>query len=78
MVQWRRKANEFATLRLECQTEEPAMWMNVLPCDQPAVHGNDFELIPMVTMESRHSIDGPTGRDFSSMYIVRELWGPEV
>jgi len=51
------------------------MWRNVLPCDQPAVHGNDSELIPTVTMESRHSADGPTGRDFSSIYIVRELWG---
>ena len=75
MVRWRRQANEFATLRLECQTEEPAMWRNVLPCDQPAVHGNDSELIPTVTMESRHSIDGTTGCEFSSIYIVGELWG---
>jgi len=29
-----------------------------------------LELIPTVTMESRHSVDGPT-----STYIVRELWG---
>jgi len=60
--------------------EEPAMWRNVFPCDQPAVQGNDFELIPTVTIESRHSVDGPTGRDFVSIYrpIVRELWGPEV
>jgi len=36
------------------------------------------ELIPTVTMESRHSVDGPTGCDFSSIDIVRELWGPEV
>ena len=49
------------------------MWMNVLQCDQPAVHGNDIELIPMVTMESRHFVDGPTGHDFSSIYIVRVM-----
>jgi len=78
MVRWRRFANEFATSRLERQTEEPAMWRNVVPCDQPAVQGNDSELIPTVTMESRHSVDGPTSRDFSPIYIVRELWGPEV
>jgi len=29
-------------------------------------------------MESRHSVDGSTGRDFSSTYIVGKLWGPEV
>jgi len=54
------------------------MWRNVVPCDQPAGQGNDFELIPTVTMESRHSVDGPTCRDFTSIYIVRELRGPEV
>ena len=26
-------------------------------------------------MESEHSADGPTSREFSSIYIVRELWG---
>ena len=36
------------------------MWRNDVPCDQPAVQGNDFELIPTVTVESRYSIDGPT------------------
>jgi len=75
MVRWRRHANDFATSRLECQTEEPAMWRNVIPCDQPAVQENDFELISTVTMESRHSIDGTTGCEFSSIYIVGELWG---
>jgi len=78
MVRWRRKANEFATSSLQRQTEEQAMSRNAVPCDQPAVQGNDFELIPTVQMESRHSVDGPTGRDFSSIYTVRELWGPEV
>jgi len=37
-----------------------------------------FELIPTVTMESRHFVDGPTSRDFSLIYTVRELWGPEI
>ena len=78
MIRWRPDANELATSRLERQTLEPAMWRNVVPCDQTAVQGNDFELIPTVTMESRHFVDGPTGRDFSSIYIVRELKGPEV
>jgi len=58
--------------------EEPAMSRNAVLCDQPAGQGNDFELIPTVSMESQHSIEGPTSRDFSSVYIVRELWGPEV
>jgi len=52
MVRWRQQANEFATSHLERQTEEPAMWRNVVPCDEPAGQGNDFELIPTVTMES--------------------------
>ena len=78
MVRWRCHVNEFATSHMELQTKEPAMWRNVVPCDQPAVQGNDFELIPTVTMESWHSVDGPTSCEFSSIYIVRELWGPEV
>ena len=77
MLQWCCQANEFATSRLDRQTEEPAMSRNAVPCDQPAGQGNDFELIPTVTMESQHSVDGPTNRDFSSIYIVRELWEPE-
>jgi len=44
------------------------MWRNVVPCDQPAGQGNHFELIPTVTMESRHSVYGQTSRDFSSIY----------
>ena len=78
MVRWRQQANEFATSHLERQTEEPAMWRNVVPCDEPAGQGNDFELIPTVTMESWHSVDGPTDREFSSIYIIRELWPSEV
>jgi len=48
MVWWCRQANEFATSRLECQTEEPAVCRNAIPCEQPAVQGNDSELIPTV------------------------------
>jgi len=35
-------------------------------------------LIPTVSMESQHSVDGPTSRDFSLIYIVRELSPDEV
>jgi len=54
------------------------MWRNVVACDQHAGQGNDLELTATVTLEIRHSVDGPTRRDFSSIYIVRGLWGPEV
>jgi len=43
-----------------------------------AVHGNDFELIPATSMESQHSVDGRTSRDFIPIYIVRELSPDEV
>ena len=75
MLWWRRQTNEFATSRLKRQMEEPAMSRNAVPCDQSTVQGNDFELIPTVKMEIQHSVHGPTSRDFSSIYIVRELWG---
>jgi len=45
MLRWRRKANEFATLRRDRQTDEPAMSRNAVPCDQPAGQGMT-ELIP--------------------------------
>jgi len=35
-----------------------------------AGQGNDFELIPTVKVETRHPIEGPFGREFSSIYIV--------
>ena len=54
------------------------MSRNAVLCDQPAGQGNNFELIPTVSMESQHSVDGPTIRDFSSIYIVRELSPDEV
>ena len=75
MLRWRRQANEFETSRLDRQTEEPAMSRNAVPCDQPASQGMT-EVIPTVYMESHHSVDGSTSRDLSSIYIVRELWGP--
>ena len=74
---WCRQVNKFATSRLDRQTEEPAMSRNAVLCNQPAGQGNDFELIPTVLVESQHSVDGPTSRDFSAIYIVRELWGRE-
>jgi len=49
------------------------MSMNVVPGAQSAVQGNDFELIPTVKMEREHSVEGPIGREFWSIYIVREL-----
>jgi len=44
-------------------------------CTDSAVHGTDFELIPTVKMESRHPVEGPVGREFSSIYIVRSYRG---
>jgi len=29
-------------------------------------------------METEHPLEGPFGREFSSIYIVSELWGPEI
>jgi len=43
-----------------------------------AVHGNDFELIPTTRMERGHSVEGSFSREFSSIYIVMELWPSEV
>jgi len=54
-------------------TDSATMWMNVVLCADSAVQRNDFELIPTVKMESRHPVEGPIGREFSSIYIVREL-----
>jgi len=47
--------------------------MKVLSCTDSAVQGNDFELIPTIRMKRGHSIEGSLSREFSSMYIVREL-----
>jgi len=46
--------------------------MNVVAGAQSAVHGNDFELIPTVKMESRHFVEGPIGHEFSSGII--DVW----
>jgi len=32
----------------------------------------------MVKMESEHSIDGPTGREFPQSVIISEIWWHEV
>jgi len=42
MLRWRRQENEFATSRMDRQTEEPAMSRNAVLCDQPAGQGNDW------------------------------------
>jgi len=47
--------------------------MDGVPDTESAVQGNDFELIPTVKMESGHPVEGPLGRELSSVYIVREL-----
>lgn len=50
------------------------------PCAacRPTGQRNDFELIPTVKMGTEHAVEGPFGREFSSVYIVSEVWGPEV
>jgi len=58
--------------------EEPAMSRNAVLCDQPAGQWNDFELIPTVSMESQHSVRWFNQSWLFIIYIVRELWGPEV
>ena len=54
------------------------MSMNVVPSAQSAVHGNDFELIPMAEMESQHSAGWPVGRDFPQSVIISEISRPEI
>jgi len=53
-------------------------WMNVIPCTDSAVQGDDFELIPTVRMERGHSVEGSFSREFSLIYIVRKFWLSEV
>jgi len=53
-------------------------WMKVIPCTDSAVQENDFELIPTIRMERGHSVEGSFSREFSSIYIVRELRPSEV
>ena len=53
-------------------------WMKVISCTDSAVQGNDFELIPTIRTERGYSVEGSFSREFSSIYIVRELWPSEV
>jgi len=51
---------------------------NVLSRVRCTGHGNDFELIPTVWMESQHSIGAPTCHDFPRFVIILEKSQPEV
>jgi len=51
---------------------------NCSPCAQATGQGNQFEFIPMVSMESQHSTGGPTCHDFPRFVIVSEKSRPEV
>jgi len=51
--------------------------MKVIPWMDSTVQGNDFELIPTIGMERGHSVEGSFSCEFSSIYIVRELWASE-
>jgi len=53
-------------------------WMKVISWTDSAVHGNDFELIPTIRMERGHSVEGSFSREFSHIYIIRELSPSEV
>jgi len=52
--------------------------MKVLSRAEPALQGNDFELIPTVRMESQHSIGTPTCHDFPRFVIILEKLRLEV
>ena len=52
--------------------------MKVISCTESAIYGNDFELIPTTRMERGHSVEGSFSREFSLIYIVRELSPSEV
>jgi len=54
------------------------MSRKVLSRMDSAVQGNDFELIPMVWMESQHSIGEPTCHDFPRFVITSEKSRLEV
>jgi len=55
-----------------------ASWMKVISCTDSAVQGNDIELVPTIKMERGHSVEGSFSREFSSIYIVRELSSSKV
>jgi len=52
--------------------------MKINSCTDSAAQGNDFELIPIIRIERGHSVEGSLSREFSSIYIVRELSPSEV
>jgi len=41
-------------------------------------HGNDFELIPAVKMETRHPVEDYLVMNFRRSIIITELWRPKV
>ena len=46
--------------------------MDVVPCTESAVQENDFEFIPAVKIESGRPVEGPFGRELSSICNVAE------
>jgi len=52
--------------------------MKVILYTDSAVQGNDFELIPMVRIDSQHSIGAPTCHDFPRFVIISEKSWIEV
>jgi len=58
--------------------KELAVPRNVVSCMQPGGQRNEFELIPMVQMESQHSIGAATSRDFPRFVIILQISRPEV
>jgi len=54
------------------------MSTNVVSCTRCTGHGNDFELIPTVQMESQHSVGWPTCHEFPRFLIISEKSRPEV
>jgi len=53
------------------------MSRNVVSCTQPAGQGNDSELIPMIQMESQHSVGWPIYHDFRRFVTISEILRPE-
>jgi len=51
---------------------------NCSPCARVTGHGNHFEFILTVSMESQHSTGGPTCHDFPRFVIISEKSRPEV
>jgi len=47
-------------------------------CTECTGQGDDYELIPMLKMETRHSVEGSFGNEFPPSLIIAELWQPEV